>query len=56
MDGTIIIGCIAALLVLVGALIGSELQVRLQEGQRRRIAKQIRRLDAAKRARSTARR
>lgn len=51
MIALIVVGLIALLLMLLGAIVGAELQSRVQEGQRRRLAERTRRLNAASRER-----
>jgi len=50
MEVIILVGCVAALLVAIGALVGSEFQIRLQDDQRRRMAARIRELNEVHRA------
>jgi hypothetical protein len=50
LDRIALAGCAALLLIAVGALIGSELQVRLHEDRRRRMAAWTRQLNEARHA------
>ena len=50
MSALVIVGLFGVLLMLFGALVGAELQDRLHEGQRRRMAQQRREFNARWRA------